>query len=117
VQPGAVMTQSQWVLAGTFAVAARACESLATGSTGSMGRRGRLLGQGWNNMPLCRGVFMRRVVFSMPGRSITVVFKDSQALALQLHPSLAVGLLRHGLVTSSPSGPGDDEGGLDLALS
>ena len=38
-------------------------------------------------------------------------------LALQLRPSLVVGLLCHGLVTSSPSGPGDDEGGLDLALS
>jgi hypothetical protein len=54
----------------------RACQSLATGSTGSMDRRGPPLGQGWNNMVICRGVVMRRVVFSVSGRSITVVFKD-----------------------------------------
>jgi hypothetical protein len=29
---------------------------------------------------------------------------------------LEVGLLRHGLMGSSPDGPGDDEGGLDPAL-
>jgi hypothetical protein len=33
-----------------------------------------------------------------------------------LRPALEVGLLRHGLVGSSPDGPRNDEGGLDPAL-
>ena len=41
-----------------------------------LGRRGRPLGQGWNDMLICRGVVMHRVVFSVPGRSIMAVFKD-----------------------------------------
>jgi hypothetical protein len=36
--------------------------------------------------------------------------------ALQLRPVPDVGLLGGGLMNSSPSGPGDDEGGFDLAL-
>jgi hypothetical protein len=39
-----------------------------------------------------------------------------QGLALQLHGLSEVTLLRQGLMTSSPDGPGDDEGRLDLAL-
>jgi hypothetical protein len=62
--------------AGKRNCSARACQSLATGSTGSTDRRGPPLWQGWNNMLICRGVVMRRVVFSVSGRSITVVFKD-----------------------------------------
>ena len=37
-------------------------------------------------------------------------------LALQLQDVFEMGLLRHGLMTLSPDGPGDDEGGLDPAL-
>jgi len=37
-------------------------------------------------------------------------------LALQLQGAFEVGLLRHGLVTASPDGPGDDERWLDPAL-
>jgi hypothetical protein len=37
-------------------------------------------------------------------------------LALQLQGVFEVGLLRHGLMTSSPDGPGDDERWLDPAL-
>ena len=37
-------------------------------------------------------------------------------LALQLRPASEVGFLCGGLVGSAPCGPGDDDGGLDLAL-
>jgi hypothetical protein len=39
-----------------------------------------------------------------------------RALTLQLQGSLEVGLLRHGLMASSPDGPGDDQRRLDPAL-
>jgi hypothetical protein len=39
-----------------------------------------------------------------------------RGVALQLQGSLEVGLLRHGLMASSPDGPGDDERRLDPAL-
>jgi hypothetical protein len=38
------------------------------------------------------------------------------ALALQLQGVFKVSLLRHGLMASSPGGPGDDERRLDPAL-
>src|SRR5438270_7958711 len=47
------------------AASTRACESLATGSTSSMGRRGRPLGQGWNDTLICRGVVMHRLVLGV----------------------------------------------------
>jgi hypothetical protein len=53
----------------------RACQSLAIGSISSTDMRGRPLRQGGNSMLICRGVVMRRV-FSVSGRSITVVFKN-----------------------------------------
>jgi hypothetical protein len=40
----------------------------------------------------------------------------ANSLALQLQGAFEVGLLRHGLVTASPDGPGDDERWLDPAL-
>jgi hypothetical protein len=39
-----------------------------------------------------------------------------QALTLQLQGSVEVGLLRHGLMASSPDGPRDNERWLDSAL-
>jgi hypothetical protein len=49
------------------------------------------------------------------GREAIVTGVDG-VLALQLQGAFEVGLLRHGLVTASPDGPGDDERWLDPAL-
>ena len=49
----------------------------------------------------------------------TTVHQDvliKQALALQLHVPFEVGFLGHGLMTSAPDGPGDDESRIDAAL-
>ena len=49
------------------------------------------------------------------GHSLRVI-ADRLGVALQLHDPFEVSLLRHGLMTSSPDGPSDDEGRLDPAL-